>query len=65
MKLLVGVHRYFSCAWSVFGSVILNLHRPVFTHGPPAANFQGRQIKKIEIELWYVGKKKAVHEREI
>ena len=32
--------------------------RPVFTHGPPgpgprAANFQGRHIKKIEIEVWY------------
>jgi len=39
--------------------------RPVFTHGPPgprprprAANFQGRHIKKIEIEVWYVGKKR-------
>jgi len=44
--------------------------RPVFTHGPTgtgprAANFQGRHIKKIEIEVWYAGKKKAVHEREI
>jgi len=43
--------------------------RPVFTHGPPghgprAANFQGRHIKKIEIEVWYA-EKKAVHEREI
>jgi hypothetical protein len=28
------------------------------------ANFQGRHIKKIEIEVWYAGKK-AVHEREI
>jgi len=25
LKLLLVVHRYFSCAWSVFGSVILNL----------------------------------------
>jgi len=38
--------------------------RPVFTHGPPgpgprAANFQGRHIKKIEIEVWYAGKKKG------
>ena len=36
--------------------------RPVFTHGPPvpgprAANFQGRHIKKISIEVWYAGKK--------
>jgi hypothetical protein len=46
------------------------LSRAVFTHGPKgpgprAANFQGRHIKKIEIEVWYGGKKKAVHEREI
>jgi len=37
--------------------------RPVFTHGPPglgprAANFQGRHIKKIEIEVWYAGEKR-------
>jgi hypothetical protein len=43
--------------------------RATFTHGPKgpghrAANFQGRHIKKIEIEVWY-GEKKAVHEREI
>jgi hypothetical protein len=43
--------------------------RAVFTHGPKGpgpreANFQGRHIKKIEIEVWYEGKK-AVHEREI
>ena len=43
--------------------------RPVFAHGPPgtgprATNFQGRHIKKIEIEVWYT-EKKAVHEREI
>jgi len=33
--------------------------RPVFTHAwaPGAANFQGRHIKKIEIEVWYAGKK--------
>ena len=36
--------------------------RPVFTHGPPGsgpreANFQGRHIKKIEIEVWYAEKK--------
>jgi len=35
--------------------------RPVFTHGPPgpgprAANFQGRHINKIEIEVWYAEK---------
>jgi hypothetical protein len=44
--------------------------RAVFTHGqkgpgPRAANFQGQHIKKIEIEVWYVGGKKTVHEREI
>jgi hypothetical protein len=43
--------------------------RPVFTHGPPgpgprAANFQGRHIKKIDIEVWYE-EKKAVHERNL
>ena len=37
--------------------------RPVFTHGPlgpgpRAENFQGRHIKKIEIEVWYAGKKR-------
>ena len=32
--------------------------------GARAANFQGRHIKKIEIEVWYA-EKKAVHEREI
>jgi len=43
--------------------------RPIFTHGPGpgprAANFQGQHIKKIEIEVWYAEKKKAVHESEI
>jgi hypothetical protein len=44
--------------------------RAIFTHGPKgpgpkAANFQGRHIKKIDIEVWYAGKKKAVNEREI
>jgi hypothetical protein len=44
--------------------------RAIFTHGPKgpgskAANFQGWHIKKIEIEVWYAGEKKAVHEREI
>jgi len=32
--------------------------------GSRAINFQGRHIKKIEIEVWYA-EKKAVHEREI
>jgi hypothetical protein len=37
--------------------------RAVFTHGPKgpgprAANFQGRHIKKIEIEVWYAGEKR-------
>jgi hypothetical protein len=46
------------------------ISRAVFTHGPKgpgprAANFQGRHIKKIEIVLWYAGKKKVVHEIEI
>jgi len=44
------------------GSCLTHTIRPVFTHGPPgpgprAANFQGRHIKKIEIEVWYAGKK--------
>jgi len=44
--------------------------RPVFTHGPPrpgprAANFQGRHIKKIEIEVWYVEKKVCPRERNL
>jgi hypothetical protein len=29
------------------------------------ARTQGGILKKIEIEVWYAGKKKAVHEREI
>jgi hypothetical protein len=37
--------------------------RAIFTYGPQgpgprAANFQGRHIKKIEIEVWYAGKKR-------
>jgi pyridoxine/pyridoxamine 5'-phosphate oxidase len=37
--------------------------RAIFTHGPKgpeprAANFQGWHIKKIEIEVWYVGEKR-------
>jgi hypothetical protein len=44
--------------------------RAIFTHGPKGpgprmANFQGRHIKKVEIEVWYAGIKEAVHEREI
>jgi len=44
--------------------------RPVFTHGPPgsgprAANFQGRHIKKIEIEVWYAEKKDCPRERNL
>jgi hypothetical protein len=40
--------------------------RAVFTHGPGpmAANFQGRHIKKIEIEVWYVRGKKRLSTRE-
>jgi hypothetical protein len=26
--------------------------------GPRAANFQGRHIKEIEIEVWYAGEKR-------
>jgi hypothetical protein len=49
---------------------VVSTARAVFTHGskglgPRAANFQGRHIKQIEIEVWYMGGKKAVHEREI
>ena len=44
--------------------------RPVFMHGPPgpgprAANFQGRHIKKIEIEVWYAEKKGCPRERNL
>jgi hypothetical protein len=31
------------------------MHGP---QGPRVANFQGRHIKKIEIEVWYAGKKR-------
>jgi len=42
--------------------------RPIFTHGPlgpgpRAASFQGRHIKKIEIEVWYAEKKGCPRER--
>jgi hypothetical protein len=45
----------------------INPPRAVFTHrpkgpGPRAANFQGRHIKIKQIELWYAGKKKTVHD---
>jgi len=33
--------------------------------GPRAANFQVRHIKKIEIEVWYVGKKGCPRERNL
>jgi len=33
--------------------------------GPRAANFQGRHIKKIEIEVWYAGKKGCPRERNL
>jgi hypothetical protein len=44
--------------------------RPVFTHGPQgpgprALNFQGRHIKKIEIEVWYAEKKGCPRERNL
>jgi hypothetical protein len=32
--------------------------------GPRAENFQGRHIKKIEIEVWYAGKEKRLSMRE-
>ena len=46
------------------------ISRPVFTHGPlgpgpRAANFQGRHIKKIEIEVWYAEKKGCPRQRYI
>jgi hypothetical protein len=42
--------------------------RPVFTHrpqgpGPRVANFQGRHIKKIEIEVWYAEKWLSMREK--
>jgi len=44
--------------------------RPVFMHGlpgpgPMAANFQGRHIKKIEIEVWYAENKGCPRERNL
>jgi hypothetical protein len=47
----------------VFNFKITETARAVFTHGPKgpgprAANFQGQHIKKIEIEVWYGGKKR-------
>jgi hypothetical protein len=44
--------------------------RAVFTHGPKGpgprvANFQGRHIKKIEIEVWYAGKLGCPRERNL
>jgi hypothetical protein len=44
--------------------------RPVFTHGPGgpgprAANFQGRHIKNIEIEVWYAEIKGCPRERNL
>jgi len=33
--------------------------------GPRAANFQGRHIKKIEIEVWYAEKKGCPGERNL
>jgi hypothetical protein len=46
------------------------ISRAVFTHGPKgpgprAANFQERHIKKIEIEVWYAGKKGCPRERNL
>jgi hypothetical protein len=48
------------CKLSHFVSSIC---RAVFMHGPKGpgprvANFQGQHIKKIEIEVWYAGKKR-------
>jgi hypothetical protein len=56
---------YFKLYEQVLLAILLHclvIHRAVFTHGPKgpgprAANFQGRHIKKIEIELWYAEKK--------
>jgi hypothetical protein len=46
------------------------ISRPVFTNRPQgsrprAENFQGRHIKKIEIEVWYAGKKGCPRERNL
>ena len=50
--------------WIAIPCGSVHVSRPVFTHGPPgpgprAANFQGRHIKKFEIEVWYAGEKKG------
>jgi len=43
--------------YAVCSKFLVPIPRPIFMHGPPgprprAANFQGRHIKKIEIEVW-------------
>ena len=50
--------------------VLVGTGRPVFMHGPPgpgprAANFQGRHIKKIKIEVRYAEKKGCPRERNL
>jgi hypothetical protein len=52
-----------------FGRSIVT-RRPLFTHGPKgpgprAANFQGRHIKQIVIELRYAEKKSCPRERNL
>ena len=37
----------------------------IYAQAPRAANFQGRHIKKIEIEVWYAGKKGCPRERNL
>ena len=56
--------------FSAIPSMIICVIRPVFTHGPSgpgprAANFQGWHIKKIDIEVWYAGKKGCPRERNL
>ena len=44
--------------------VVVVVVRPVGP-GPRAANFQGRHINKIEIEVWYAEKKGCPRERNL
>jgi len=37
----------------------------IYARAPGAANFQGRHIKKIEIEVWYAEKKGCPRERNL
>ena len=39
-------------------SLIASTQARIYARAPGAANFQGRHIKKIEIEVWYAEKKR-------